>query len=121
MISNVPKLNLLVLRVVDASALASFYTKLGFTFKLHKHGQGVEHFCSDESELVLEIYPVASEESTTAGLRLGFRVAAVDTQHAALLAAGAKELRAPSDSEWGRRSVLEDPAGHKIELTCLER
>ena len=39
-------------------------------------------------------------------------------QHLAkLVSAGGRLVTAPNDSPWGRRAVIDDPEGHRIELT----
>jgi predicted enzyme related to lactoylglutathione lyase len=45
-------------------------------------------------------------------------VADVDDAVAGLGAAnGAKVVSAAKDSEWGRRAVVADPDGHRVEIT----
>lgn len=36
----------------------------------------------------------------------------------AAVVAGGKLLQQPQDSPWGRRAVLADPDGHRVELTA---
>lgn len=113
-----PRLNLLVLRSPDAKRLMDFYSRLGLIFSRHRHGAGPEHFAAEMGSGVLEIYPLESPTSAkTTGVRLGFAVANVDKSYAELVAAGGTEVRHPSNSAWGRRAVVRDLAGHKVELT----
>ena len=44
---------------------------------------------------------------------------AVDAIVQRLEEAGAKVVFAPKSSPWGRRAVVEDPDGHRVELTDL--
>lgn len=112
-----PRLNLLVLRSPDARRLADFYSRLGLAFERHRHGTGPIHFATELGGSVLEIYPLDSPGSATAAVRLGFAVADVDKSFAELVAAGGTGVRSPSVSLWGRRAVVQDFDGHKVELT----
>ena len=109
-------LNLLVLRSQNIERLAEFYSSLGFRFERHRHGKGPEHYSTNGSGVVLEIYPAKSADSVTLSLRLGFEVDRIDEMHSTLLVAGATQVSPPSDSEWGRRSVIDDPDGNRVEL-----
>ncbi len=115
-----PRLNLLVLRSSNAGRLADFYSLLGLCFDVHRHGTGPEHFCSQLGSGVFEIYPQDSNSSGTASVRLGFAVTDVDHAYAELIAVGGKNVQKPSPSPWGRRAVLQDFDGHKVELTEME-
>ncbi len=112
-----PRLNLLVLRSPDPSGLADFYSRLGLAFERHWHGNGPEHFGAESGGTVLEIYPLDSTGGATAAVRLGFAVADVDKSCSDLLAAGGTAVRSPCASQWGRRAVVQDLDGHKVELT----
>jgi len=65
---------------------------------------------------VFEIYPAKKDASEAATVRIGFDVFSVDDAVAAAGGLGAKIVSPPSDSAWGRRAVLSDPDGHKVEL-----
>jgi len=110
-----PSLNLIVLRAADPSSLASFYEGFGLSFEAEKHGTGPEHQACVVNGSVFEIYPRAAHEPETSGVRLGFNVPSID---AALDALGdrAELLSNPKQTRWGRRCVLKDPEGHKVEL-----
>lgn len=105
-------LNLLVLRADDPQLLAEFYEKLGLSFVCEQHGRGPDHYASTTAGVVLEIYPRLEHEPTTA-TRLGFRVADLD---AVLESIATQVLSPPSITPWGRRAVIVDPEGHKVEL-----
>lgn len=66
--------------------------------------------------MVFEIYPLSQKSSPTTGMRIGFRVEAVDEIVERLSQVGGQILTPPSDSEWGRRAVVKDPDGHVVEL-----
>jgi lactoylglutathione lyase len=111
-------LNLVVLRSSDLVRAVDFYMRLlGVEFVRHRHGKGPEHFSTELGGVVFELYPLAPDGPSTLGTRLGFRVpslegviAAVGTEYPEAV------LSPPKDSEWGRRAVVVDPDGHRVEL-----
>lgn len=111
-----PFLNLVVLRVPDIDAAQRFYALLGFSFTRHAHGSGPPHYAAENGSQVFEIYPQLDADDSTTGVRIGFRVSGLDAVVARLAEGGAKMVSAPKDSPWGRRAVVADPIGHKIEL-----
>ena len=113
-----PLLNLVVIRSVDLDRSEAFYGALGLFFDRHSHGSGPEHLATDpyKDGYVFEIYPANEQVGSTKGTRIGFNVDAVDAYVDELVAAGGKITQAPHDSEWGRRAVVTDPDGHKVEL-----
>jgi|SRR5688572_13811962 len=113
--SNVT-LNLVVLRSADIVRAAAFYSRLGLEFRQHRHGTGPDHFAAETPGGVFELYPLALDGDSTLGTRIGFRVPSVDTAIAALNDYPGAVVSSPRDSEWGRRAVVADPDGHKIEL-----
>ncbi|HEY8749757.1 MAG TPA: VOC family protein [Tepidisphaeraceae bacterium] len=111
------RLNLVVLRVADIDRSASFYSRLGLTFTKHAHGTGPQHYASESDGFVFELYPSSAEHPPTTSVRVGFAVANVDdvlsnlaTSMDATIIVGAR------NTEWGRRAVIADPDGHRIEL-----
>ena len=57
-----------------------------------------------------------SEEQGSANTRFGFAVAALDEIVEKLVAKGGTVLSPPKQSQWGRRAILKDPDGHRVEL-----
>lgn len=112
-----PRLNLVVIRSRDMDRSAQFYASLGLQLERHRHGTGPDHFASEEEGRVFEIYPRQDETDSTAGVRVGFQVVAVHAIVQRLEEEGARVLSAPKSSPWGRRAVVEDPDGHRVELT----
>lgn len=110
--------NLVVLRTRDLRQAEAFYGALGLHFVRHSHGSGPLHLASEEKGQVFEIYPLGEEEAPTSSTRIGFAVPSVDDAYRSLLAAGGKSLSSPKDSPWGRRAVVVDPDGHRVELTA---
>ncbi len=112
-----PTLNLLVLYSHEPERLVTFYEQFGIVFQKHRHGAGVEHHAAElPGGVVFEIYP-AIQDDTTTRVRLGFRVASVDRIVAESVAQGVLVVSKPKDSEWGRRAVIADPDGNRVELT----
>lgn len=110
------KLNLLVIRVADLAKSRAFYESLGLSFLEERHGNGPIHLSAQLNGSVLELYPIASS-LTTAGTRFGLLVPGVDRVVDRAITAGGLLISAATDSPWGRRAVVTDPDGHKVELT----
>lgn len=108
-------LSLVVIRAQDIDRLASFYAALGFRFTKHRHGKGPEHLSSTIGETVFEIYPSGANESTVS-TRLGFSVPSLTNALGQLRGIHATVLTEPSDTPFGRRAVVKDFEGHKVEL-----
>ena len=109
-------LKLVVIRAQDIDRLASFYGALGFCFTKHRHGKGPEHLSSTIGETVFEIYPANSSNESTASTRLGFSVPSLTNALGQLRGLDATVLTEPSDTEFGRRAVVKDFEGHRVEL-----
>lgn len=113
---NILSLNLVVIRSSDAEKAVAFYTCLGLEFASHRHGNGPEHFAAELPGGVFEIYPLAPEGCPTTSTRVGFSVMSVDKSLEAIGGFPASVISPPKQSEWGRRAVVADPDGHRIEL-----
>jgi predicted enzyme related to lactoylglutathione lyase len=109
-------LHLVVIRATDTQRLADFYSALGLRFERHRHGPGPEHYAAQMGDAVFEIYPQQSEMDTTTAVRLGFVVPCIDEAIERLRAQSAQVISEPHDSPWGRRAVIQDLEGHKVEL-----
>lgn len=108
-------LGLIVLKACDPENLVSFYTKLGLDFQEEKHGTGPVHHACLINNAVLEIYPRLPNSEGTTETRLGFNVACLD-EALENLSSHCEIMQPPRKSKWGRRSVVRDPEGHRIEL-----
>jgi predicted enzyme related to lactoylglutathione lyase len=109
-------LNLVVIRSSDIDKSAAFYSALGITFSKHSHGNGPEHYASEGDGVTFEIYPEADSAGATTATRLGFKVTDVDALLPILVEKGGLIASPAKDSPWGRRAVVVDPTGHKVEL-----
>lgn len=113
-----PQFNLIVLRCADLDSSVRFYENIGLRFSHERHGQGVEHMTASAGHVTIELYPQGDGPNTTA-LRIGFRVTSIDDVIAGILPCGGTILKPVRDTEWGRRAVIVDPDGHRVELTEL--
>ncbi len=113
---NCVSLNFVVLRSPDMERSAEFYTCLGLRFTRHQHGNGPEHFAAELDGGVFEIYPQAGDGPSTLGTRIGFSVRSLDEAVGALGTYPGSIISPPRESQWGRRAVIADPDGHRIEL-----
>lgn len=109
-------LNLVVLRSADIERAAAFYTRVGLEFSRHLHGAGAEDLAAETPGFVFELYPLLADGKSTLGTRIGFRVPSVDAVIAALTDYPEALLVPATDSEWGRRAVVADPDGHRVEV-----
>ena len=111
-----PTLNLVVLRCADIDRAMAFYSKLGLHFARHRHGTGAEHYSAELAGAVFELYPQSGNGPSSLGTRIGFSVSSVDDVVAALGDYSTAVISEPKDSEWGRRAIVADPDGHRVEL-----
>ena len=111
------RLNLIVIRAKDIDRAAAFYSLLGLEFTKHRHGTGPEHYACEQGDLVFEIYPVQKEGNVSTGARIGFQIPSIVAVLPNLENAGARLISPTKDSPWGRRAVVSDLDGHRVELT----
>jgi catechol 2,3-dioxygenase-like lactoylglutathione lyase family enzyme len=112
-----PALSLVVLQSGDLKAARDFYSTLGLSFIEEQHGKGPAHYSAKLGEIVLEIYPCQVGKPLTPA-RIGFRVPSLDSVLERLRSRGARIVREATDSPWGRRAVVEDPDGSRVELAA---
>lgn len=106
---------LVVIYACDIATSKSFYDQLGLRFQEEQHGTGPRHFAATLSSTVLEIYP-RLDGPEPGRVRLGFNVQSVDRLVDALRTSGTRILSTTKTSPWGRRAVVEDPDGNRVEL-----
>lgn len=109
------ELNLVVLRSPDLERSARFYRALGIPLVREQHGTGPEHFAGRAGHVIFEIYPQGNGEGTTK-TRIGFSVGSLTYVLSVVESAGGTVISNPQDTEWGRRAVVADPDGHRVEL-----
>ena len=113
-----PTLSLVVLQSGDVEAATEFYRLLGLSFAPEQHGKGPRHYSANLGSLVLEIYPCQGSNSPTP-VRIGFRVPSLERTVEMLRSRGARIVHEAVDSQWGRRAVVEDPDGNRVELAPM--
>jgi len=111
-----PAMNLIVIRSRDIERAHTFYAAMGLLMLPEAHGSGPTHYVSNVVGFVFEIYPLAAGQSLTSATRLGFQVDSVDGLVPLLIQAGGSLVSGPRDVPGGRRAVVEDLDGHKVEL-----
>jgi predicted enzyme related to lactoylglutathione lyase len=117
---KLPSLQLVVLRVADLNRSVAFYRQLGLDFRQHQHGKGPEHFAAETPESVFELYALTEGVEASTGTRIGFCVPSVDEAVTRIRQLSPDLiLSEPKSSEWGKRAVITDPDGHRVELTEL--
>lgn len=105
-------LSLVVMRVVDLASSRVFYERLGLSFRREQHGSGPEHLSTVLGGVVLELYPLGTSSSTD-GLRIGLRVRDLD----GIVERAGSAVLADSSRDGARVVVVQDPDGHKVELS----
>ena len=115
MLTNIPNLNLLVLKTDDVERLRDFYASLGFEFVEEQHGSGPRHFSAPMGEGILEVYPLPEGATVDLTTRLGF---VVNDVHEAVESArrATDVVSEPKQTQWGLRAVVRDPDGRAVEL-----
>jgi predicted enzyme related to lactoylglutathione lyase len=109
-------LNLVVLRSADLERAAKFYGLLGIEFDREQHGTGPEHLACCLDGVVLEIYPNPGSGDQTV-VRIGLSVPSVEDAVRAVRDGAGVVVTPPKESPWGKRAVVADPDGHRVELT----
>lgn len=110
------EIRLLVLRTNEPKKLADFYSLLGFVFEYHQHNNSPMHYSTTIGATVLEIYPLAKNQTETdKHLRLGF---AIDNFEQILetLQQNGISFSTPTNTDFGFLAVVSDPDQRKIEL-----
>lgn len=110
-------LNLTVIRCADIEISVAFYRLLGLAFEKHRHGSGPDHYAASEEGWTFELYPASLKFPASGSTRIGFVVDSCDSIVEQVQLAGHIIDSMPTDSPWGRRAVVVDPDGHRVELT----
>ena len=114
-------LNLIVIRTNQLKVLMEFYQCFELKFDYHRHGKGVMHYsCEMNNGVVFEIYPLLkSQTSPDISTRLGFTVQSLTNTIQQLEKLNATIVQVPKMTEWGKRAVVKDWDGRKVELIEL--
>ena len=108
-------LSLLVVYSDDLERASRFYRVLGLDLVAEQHGKGPRHFSCQVGPTLFELYP-AGERQTSGTLRFGLAVSDVDSVVSIAAEHGGSIVTAAVDSPWGRRAVVADPDGNRVEL-----
>ena len=114
-----------VLHAADLHATVAFYRALGLPLDDEEHDEGPLHIACDigwEQSAHFAIFegePGAAPPFKTAGsTMLGFSAEILDEAWAAAQAARLQVVMEPHDVPWGRRFVLQDPDGRRVEINA---
>ena len=110
-------LNLIVIRSADINKSRAFYELLGIKFQREQHGSGPKHFAADIDGMIFELYPQTNDSGAFDSVRLGFVIHALAATVSQLEQFGSKIILWPKDTEFGKRAIVKDPDGRRIELT----
>jgi lactoylglutathione lyase len=110
-------ITLVVIRSANMEQAVLFYRRLGLSFTKERHGSGPEHYACEIGTTVFEIYPSGPESPAPSAVRLGFRVPSLDDLLAELRTRGVEIVSAPRSTPWGRRAVVMDPDGNRVEIS----
>lgn len=109
------ELGLLVIRSKDMDRAGAFYSALGLPLIRHAHPPCGEHFSTEGSDAVLEIYQSKANENI-APLFFGLNVPDVARALEIVAEEGGSIVRHVEDSTWGRSATILDLDGHKVML-----
>lgn len=110
-------LQLLVLRTSNIEQLADFYSLLGLKFDYHKHGNSPFHYSATIGETVLEMYPLAKNQTEAdQNLRLGFCIDNFDEIIVKLKELQIPFILEPTQTDFGFMAIITDLDQRKIEL-----
>jgi lactoylglutathione lyase len=110
-------IRLFVLRTSDTKKLADFYSLLGLSFDYHKHGNSPFHYSASIGPTILEIYPLAKNQTEAdKNLRLGFGIDDFDQTMLKLKESQVPFSLEPTQTDFGFMAIISDPDERKIEL-----
>lgn len=111
------ELKLLVIRTKDMQRLAEFYALFGLTFHYHKHGNSPYHYSTEISRTVVEIYPLAKNQTEVdINVRLGIEVDHFEEVVEKLQAIATPFLLEPQQTDFGFMAIVQDVDGRKVEV-----
>lgn len=114
-----PFIDAAIFTAADPVKTTAFYRALGLPLEEERHDDGPPHFACDVGGAHIAVYGAAKGRSRPArkhAAMLGFRVESLAKTLASLRRAGAKVLVEPQTVPWGRRAIVGDPDGRKVEL-----
>ncbi len=110
-------LSLLTIKTKQMDVLKEQYEALGLKFVYHSHGSGPKHYSAESGGIVFEIYPWKSFKEINANeQRIGFTIPDFDTIISPLIHAKWEIISHTKETSWGKRMVIKDADGRKVEL-----
>ena len=102
----------------DPVRTAKFYRAVGLALEEERHDDGPLHYACDLNGAHFAVYGAAGRRKPARvhAAMLGFRVASLAKTLLALRLIRAKVLVRPQKVPWGRRAIVQDPDGRKVEL-----
>jgi lactoylglutathione lyase len=119
---DVVEVGALILVAADARTTAAFYQAVGSIELLpEQHDDDPVHFVAELGGCHFAIFdarePGTAPRPGMAGETMaGFRVTSVEEAVEAARGLGARVIQEPDDYPWGRRALLEDPDGRRVEV-----
>ncbi len=113
---------LVVIKSWDIENLKAFYEDLGIEFQEERHGDGSKHYSANLGGITFEIYPkkkseLEKESKPSRGTGLGFKVKNLEEVLNRRLVMHVIKIVSPiEETPWGRRAVVKDPDGRRVEL-----
>lgn len=114
-----PFIDAAIFTAADPERTARFYRALGLPLEEERHDDGPLHYACDVGGAHIAVYGAPKAKSRPArkhSAMLGFRVANLVKTLGALKRVGAKVVVEPQKVPWGRRAIVQDPDGRKVEL-----
>jgi predicted enzyme related to lactoylglutathione lyase len=108
----------IVLTTSKLEAMKAFYEAIGLPLEDERHEGGPPHFACELGAVHFAIYEAKAGEAVTGqkANMLGFSVPSLEAAFAAAKQLGAKVDREPEERPWGRRAIVVDPDGRRVEL-----
>lgn len=114
-----PFIDAAIFTAADPRRTVAFYRALGLPLEEERHDDGPLHFACEVGGAHIAVYGAPKGKrrpGRTHGAMLGFRVGNLVKTLGALKRTGAKVVVEPQKVPWGRRAIVQDPDGRKVEL-----
>ena len=113
-----PFIDAAIMTAADPVRTAKFYRALGIPLEDERHDDGPLHYACDVNGAHIAVYGTSGRRKPARvhAAMLGFRVASLAKTLLALRLIRVKVLVRPQKVPWGRRAIVQDPDGRKVEL-----
>jgi lactoylglutathione lyase len=111
----------LILFAADVGRTVRFYEALGLPLEPEQHDDEPVHFAADVDGCHVAVFPAAEHGVAPGALvagetMAGLRVPSTEDAVEAVRRLGARIIQEPDDYPWGRRALVEDPDGRRVEV-----